>query len=419
MHGNLLSVLRQTPIDMCSGAISRAGRARIGWASTATVSCLALALTAVLAGCHRDARISVSELEELQQGRPAPVLEPSAPDELGLAELQPYRIVPGDVLTVRMFGLAEDHYAPTSIELRVHEDGNVLPPLVGPVKVAGLTLNQAEQAIIAAHVPRVVSDLSVFIQLTEPETTTVLVLGSVMTPGLVRLRENERNILYALAASGGFGSRTSVTGGGRETNEGLVRLHPIRPGRASDSYNLGDPNDVHRAMLAPPLDSGDILVVEATEASAIFVTGLVTAPGPVPIPPSSSLSVLRAIAAAGGLREYVQFHEATLIRALPGGEDAHMKLDLAGMLAGRTPDLPLRGGDILYVPGNLDTFLQEWFLRNMIPGPFNVSLHYDPLAQYNANRALQDQYNNDVIQGIRSTLGSTIPGAFIPPVPAP
>jgi hypothetical protein len=200
----------------------------------------------------------------------------------------------------------------------------------------------------------------------------------------------------------------------------LVCLHSIRPECPTTCYNISDPNDVHRALLAAPLESGDILVVQASGTSAIYVTGLVNAPGPVFVPPSSSLSVLQAVAAAGGLREYVQFHEATLVRTLPSGEDVHVKLNLGDMLAGRTPDLKLHGGDILYVPGNLDTFAQEWVLRNLIPGPFNVSLHYDPLAQYNANRALEERYyGNDVIQGIRSTLGSTIPGAFIPPVPPP
>ena len=51
--------------------------------------------------------------------------------------------------------------------------------------------------------------------------------------------------------------------------------------------------------------------------------------------------------------------------------------------------------------------MQEWFFRSMIPGPFNVGLHYDPLAQYNANRVLQQNAGNaGVLQGIRSTLGS-------------
>ncbi len=375
------------------------------------------AVLLLFTGCKHDLRISVDQLAEAEQvveTQPAPV----DPQNLALAEIKPYHVTAGDILSIRLLGLTEDHYTPTMLELRVHEDGTIVPPIVGPVAVAGMTLNQAEQAIMAAHVPRVTNDLSVFVRLLEPETTTVLVLGSVSMPGLVRLRDNERNVLYAVAQAGGYGS-AGTEGGFGHTLSSRVRVKPVDPSQPETVYDLADANDVRRALLAPPLASGDIVNVDA-DNSMIYVTGLVNAPGPVVIPPSSTLSVLRAIAAAGGLREYVDFKEATLIRELPDGNDAHVKLDLKGMLAGRLPDVALRGGDILYVPGNADTFVQEWFLRNMIPGPFNVSLHYDPLAQYNANRAIDQQgVSDNLAQAIRASLATSSPDAFVPPVTQP
>jgi polysaccharide export outer membrane protein len=377
---------------------------------------LTLAPLLLLTACGADKRITMTELAEREQEAAAAPAVPVAEDALALTDLRPYRVGPGDVLSIKMYGLTEDRYTPTILDLRVQNDGEILMPVVGPIEVGGLDLKQVEQAIIAAHVPRVVRDLSVYVQLADAEPTTVLVLGAVTTPGLVKLRQNERNILYALALAGGFGETATAGGLSRDTS-GRVRYQPIGPNREQVVYNLNDMNDLRRALQAPSLESGDVLVVEAAESSAVYVDGLVNRPGPILIPSQSTLSVLRAVMAAGGLRDYLDVKDATLIRTGADGKDAHVKLNLSEMFAGRTPDVALRAGDILHIPYTLDTFMQEWFFRNLIPGPFNVGLHYDPLAQYNANRALQqNNLGNNVLQGVRSTLGSTIPQAFIPPV---
>jgi polysaccharide export outer membrane protein len=390
------------------------GRARgVLWPLAVFSACL-LGTTACA-----DKRISVTRLQELERAASETAPVPVATEQLELTDVQPYQVKLGDVLSIHMFGLLQEHYAPVVIDTRVHDDGRIMLPVVGGVDVRGLTLNQVEQAILAAHVPRVVKDMSAFVQLADAESTTVFVFGAVANPGLVRLRQNERNVVYALASAGGFGA-TSTAGGFSAPTSGSVHLKPIRPEREVVTYNLNDMNDVRRALQAPPLESGDVLFVEASENSAVYVAGLVNRPGPVLIPPQSTLSVLRAVMAAGGLRDYLDVKEATLIRAVPSGEQVHVKLALADMLAGRTPDLALRPGDILHIPYTVDSFVQEWAFRNLIPGPFNVGLHYDPLAQYNASRVLQQNVGkSSVLQGIRSTLGSTLPQAFIPAVPTP
>ena len=366
-----------------------------------------------------DKRISPAELltrEQATTAVPAAEIDLAA---LALAEVHPYQVKSGDVLSIRMFGLGEDRYTPVALDLRVHDDGAIAPPLVGPIQVQGLTLIQVEQALIAAHVPKVVKDLSVFVQLGDAETTTVLVFGAVANPGLEKLRQNERNILYALAAAGGFGEAARAQGFSRETT-GRVRYRPINPQRQEVVYDLNDMNGLRSVLQAPPLESGDVLVVDAAETSAVYVDGIVNRPGPIMIPPRSTLSVLRAVTAAGGLRDLLTVRDATLIRTASDGADLHVKLNLSEMFAGREPDIALRPGDILHIPHTLDTFAQDWFFRNMMPGPFNVSLHYDPLAQYNATRALENNgLNNSLGNSIRATLGSTIPNAFIPPVQQP
>jgi hypothetical protein len=95
---------------------------------------------------------------------------------------------------------------------------------------------------------------------------------------------------------------------------------------------------------------------------------------------------------------------------------------LQDVYAGLAPDLALRPGDILEIPHTFDTIAQEWFVKNMLLGPFQVGVRYDPLAQYNANRALNEanQFNQQSLnQAILQSIGSGLPQLFVPPVTPP
>jgi len=376
-------------------------------------------LLALMSGACADRRISITELESLEERTrqvPQRHVEPTA---LALTEFKPYTVAVGDVLSIRMYGLMEDRYAPTTLELRVQDDGTIQMPVVGPVRVSGLSLREIEQAIMAAHKPGVVKDLSVYVQLVAPETTTVLVLGAVASPGLVRLKHNERNLLYALAAAGGFGS-TATAGGFSSATSGRIHLQPIRPERQPATYNLSDINDVRLALASEPLESGDMVIVEPAEATAVYVTGLVNAPGPVPVPVNGSLSLVRTIAAAGGVRDFLDPPEATLWRRLADGQQVRVKVNLADVLGGRSPDIALRAGDVLDVPHTPETRFREWFASNIRIGPFGVTAVYDPAAEYRARVLRGDTGEGGTIRrSILYRLGTGAADMLIPPVPEP
>ncbi|MEW6250929.1 MAG: polysaccharide biosynthesis/export family protein [Planctomycetota bacterium] len=331
--------------------------------------------------------------------------------QLALTEKQLYRLRVGDVLNVRLLGLKEDRYAVLPIPARVHSDGTIVLPVVGPIAVADLTLTEAEEKVIAAHVAGdIAKDVSAFLELVESDVTTVLVLGAAAEPGLVRLRANERSPFYALALAGGFGA----FGPGAPTANGRVVLKPIRPEREEVVYNFYDQNDVRRALLGPPLESGDVLLVEAAPANVVYVGGTVKLPGAIPLPPGSKSSVLQAVAAAGGLRPYIQAEEAELVRTLSDGKQLHVKLPLAKMMEGAEPDLALLAGDILLVPDTPMTIFQEWAMTQLLGTQFNFGVRYDPLQQYNTNRAIDA--DSDTGAGIRSALTTGIPQILVPPV---
>jgi len=372
---------------------------------------VAVLVLLLVAACRADKRITLAQLQELEQeiAEVAPVRVEQ--EELALTDFQPYKARQGDVLAVQMVGLLEERYAPTLLQLRVQKDGCITLPVVEPIKVEGLDLSDVEQAIIAAHVPDIVKNLSVYVQLVRPEPTTVLVLGAVGQPGLVKLDNNARNVLYALAAAQGFNPLAS----------GRIRLKPIRPEREEVVYDLTDVNDVRRALLGSPLEPGDMLVVESADDSVVYVSGLVNQPRVIPIPPRKTLSVLRAIAASGGLVDFLEPKKATLWRKLVDGRQVQVRVDLAAIRAGDEPDLALRAGDILDVPHTAETRFRQWFAQNIVIGPFGVRAVYDPVADYRARLLRDDDRagSNIIQQSLLQSLGTGVSELLIPPVSPP
>ncbi len=370
-----------------------------GLGSTVAVTLATLLMFAP--GCA-DSRITLSDLDRLETETAQ--VEPVALDTstLALTEMRPYTVSPGDVLNVTLTGLA-GQYSQIMLHLRVHDDDAVMLPMVGQVTVTGLDLKGAEKAIYDAHVPTYVKDMSVFVELGESEVTTVVVVGAAGESGLVRLPRNERNLVYALSRAAGFSSMGS----------GRVCIQPARPERPELTYNLTNINDLRRALLAPPLESGDLIVVEPAEMNAIFVTGLVNAPAPIPLPQHGNLSLVRTLAAAGGLRDFLDPEEATLWRKLPGGQQVRAKIDLADVLAGKAPDIALRPGDVLDIPHTAKTRVREWVAANIRIGPFGLTAVYDPAADYRA-RLLRSNGGDDNLmraaffQGISAGFTNTL-----------
>jgi protein involved in polysaccharide export with SLBB domain len=361
----------------------------------------------ILSGCaKKETRISLDQLNTLEaevaQVEPVELRT----EDLALTELHPYTVGVNDILSITLTGLAQQ-YAQTALTLRVHDDGTIMLPMVGRVKVEGLDLKGVEKALYDAHVPKYVKDMSVFVQLGGPEQTTVLVVGAAGESGLVQLPRNERNVLYALARAAGF----SPAGSGR------VHIRPARPDRPELTYDLTDIDDLRRALIAPPLESGDMIVVESAETSAVYVTGLVNVPGPVLVPPKAKLSLVRAVAAAGGLRDFLDPQEATLWRTLGDGQQVRVKLALADVMTGKIPDVDLRPGDVLDVPHTAATRFREWVAANIRIGPFGVTAVYDPVADYRARILRNDQNNNYIADSLLRTMSTGVADLLIPPAP--
>lgn len=349
------------------------------------------AMALLACGCEEH-RMTLSQFLEVQKDldQRAAASQPAEPPSLTDEEramldrqLGPYRASPGDLLSVTVSG-GDNTPGTTAVAtpVRVDKNGDIRLPRIGNVKVGGLELDAVEQRILDTFVEKQVyvdrDQIAVSAQLTTAETTPVLVVGAATAPGLVQLRRTERNPLQAIVAAGG------VT----ETASGQVTLKRLRQPGQEMNFDLRDPAQIKASLAAAPLESGDIIEVQAAEPSLLFVGGLVNAPGPQTYTPGTSRTLLQAIAAASGLRTDVTPREATLIRRL-NGQDYHVKLDLDRITTAKDPNIMLAAGDVLWVPDTVETRIQDFINRNLI-------LRFGASANYNLdyNMSGEDYLNS-------------------------
>lgn len=346
---------------------NREGSGRVaGAVRLAAAGLMWMALTAVF-GCGGDNRISIDEFMRVQQ---AATEAPPVAGGMFVAATQPtgeapatqpvdqywgpYRIGPGDVLTVVLSGIEQTGVV-APIQARVSRDGTIQLPLVEqPIPIQGLELSEAEDTIRRTYVPSVYRQASVHVQLARPEMVSVLVAGAVAQPGLVQLPRTQRNLLFAIAGAGGVSQLAS----------GEVVLRRLRT-QEETRYNLLMPGQLQQVLTSAPLLNGDVVIVQAAAPNVIFIGGLVQAPHQQVNPPGTEMNILQAIASAGGVRTDVTPSEITLIRRLPDGKDIHVKLDLDRIQKGKDPNVVLAPGDIVWVPETLLTKAQDWANRNL------------------------------------------------------
>lgn len=328
------------------------------------------------AGCS-DHRISLSEFMAMQQveeevASTQPSTQPALDEEdraLIDRELGPARVGQGDIIAIIVMA-PDTTVAPASMQVRVDRKGEIHLPVLGAVKVAGLELEDVEARLQEAYVPKVYADAAINVNVVSPETTDVLVTGSVGSPGLVKLRRTERNLLQAMVAAGGVSQLAS----------GEVTLRRLRQPDQEVTINLLDPVQLRESLALAPLERGDLVEVHAATPNTVFVGGLVNQPGPQPYLAGTRVTVLQALAAASGLRTDLTPREATLIRRM-NGKDVHVKLDLDKMTTAKDPNITLAAGDVLWVPYTVETRIQEWINKN-------VFLRTGASATYNLNYSM-------------------------------
>ena len=208
----------------------------------------------------------------------------------------------------------------------VEGDGTIGFPLIGRTKVAGLTVQQAEQTIHKLLAEGYVKQPQVSIAVEHYRSQQIFVMGEVKSPAGYPFT-GELTLLEALARAGGVteksGSEILVVrpaGGANVSGPAL----PPRDGESADVTRI-DLTDLQNkgSVAALRLRPGDTIFVP--KAETIFVFGQVTKPGEYPIKKGTTL--LQALSLAGGLTERGSTRRLKVIR-LTGGKETEIGIKL-------------------------------------------------------------------------------------------
>ena len=244
------------------------------------------------------------------------------------------RLGRGDLIEVNVYDVPE-----LNTRTRVNDTGDVDMPLVNEVHVEGLTINEAAQAIEQRlehggfvrhpHVQLFVSEYT---------SDGTSVLGEVGRPGVYPVL-GEQRLFNLLSAAGGLSPAAGKSVTIRHKAE------PDKPEIVPISRNLEDHPDSN-----VPIYPGDTVMVR--RADVIYVVGDVNRPSGFLMDNGGKLSVLQAIALAGGTTGTAKTSAARIIRKSPQGV-SEIPVSLKKILQAKAGDVPLQADDILFVPGSV------------------------------------------------------------------
>lgn len=262
-----------------------------------------------------------------------------------------YRIHGGDELTINVYGEKD---LPTTA--KVLPSGTISYPLVGELRVAGLTPTQAG-ALLATNLSRYIRRPQVAIAVAKEGPIAVLVLGNVKTPGKYELPSRSR-ITDALASAGGLGVTDGslpdarlATAAGDVKNVSLQGL--LHNGDTSQNVPLADEMTVY---VPSPLTLN------------VQVLGAVDRPGDIVVREGDRLSM--AVARAGNsANANADLNHITVRRQSPDGSVKTYNVNLYDVLKSGdvNRDLVMQKNDLVYVP-------QSGGRNDRTTGPLSVLL---------------------------------------------
>jgi protein involved in polysaccharide export with SLBB domain len=378
---------------------------------------------------HRLPPELLAESKEALQPLPLAMLRQKPQDD--------YRLAARDVLGIWIEGVLGDRNQAPPVQaadregqppalgypIPVREDGTITLPYVAPVKVAGRTLAEAEQAIREAYVVRrqilQPGQERILVTLARARRSSVLVIredagGVAVTPNglftaskrgtgqVVELPAGENDVLTALARTGGLP-------GLEAKNEILIQRgawDPDRDGPPSDFARWRpDPRTDAVAVPAsgagaitclriplrtrpgqPPrfrpedviLQNGDIVLIEARDTE-VFYTGGLLGSREVLLPRDRDLDVVQAIAFVGGPLANGAFNQNNLagniqatgigapspsnlvvVRRTPDGGQVPIYVDLNRALVDARERILVQPGDLLILQNTLGEALAQY-----------------------------------------------------------
>jgi polysaccharide biosynthesis/export protein len=247
----------------------------------------------------------------------APPAPPAAPE---------YRLGPGDIVRINVYG-HQDLQTETEVSLA----GNISFPLVGEVKVGGMTRGQAEKAIAQALAKgKFVPKAYVNMLITQYRSQQVSVVGEVNKPGNYSINRAS-SVTELLAMAGGITPKGSniITVIQKDGSGNVVR-------------NQVDVRKLFGDGAGADVKIGQDDVIYVPPMPVFYIYGEVRQPGAYPL--TQDLTVRQALSVGGGLT----------VRGTERGIRLERKTDNGTTTRRPNLDDKLRPDDVVQVP-------ESWF----------------------------------------------------------
>jgi len=245
------------------------------------------------------------------------------------SESMAVKLGPGDLIEVGVYNVPE-----LATKARVSNSGDLYLPLVDYVHVEGLTIEEA-QTLLQKRLEDggFVRNPHVTIFVDEAASQGVTILGEVARPGIYP-DTVDRKLYEVISEAGGFGPAAS-------RKIAIIRRNQAQPIHVDLPRNLGDDLSGNVEILP-----GDTVTVP--KAPIIYVVGDVGRPSGLLVD-NGTLTVLQAVALAGGTNHTAKMGGVRIIRKTPSGM-TEQRIQLKKMLEAKAPDVTLQADDILFVP---------------------------------------------------------------------
>jgi polysaccharide export outer membrane protein len=223
-----------------------------------------------------------------------------------------YRIGEGDVLKVLVYDNPD-----LETTTRVGGNGTIQMPLVGELKIEGLTVSQVASKIAAKLSAGFIRNPQVSVFVEEFRSKRAIIMGEVKAPGLYEL-SGTTSLMELISKAGGM-----TTEAGNEVT--IKRKNPGNPGQDDlITVNLKNLLEKQETSTNVAIRDGDSVFVP--RAGVFFVTGQVRRPDAYKL--EAGTTVIKAITMAGGFSELASQKRVRLIRRVDDVETVIKKVPM-------------------------------------------------------------------------------------------
>lgn len=228
---------------------------------------------------------------------------------------------------------------------RVDGSGFVQIPILGLVRVAGLTLPQIRNHIHGLLM-QYIKEPSVVVEVSEYKSQPLYILGQFRNAGIFFM-DRPFNVIQGLALAGGYDLATANPKAAR-----IIRDKKVLP---VDVYELLMRADQSQNVWLKP---GDTIFMPDNKNQVVFVFGAGKTGLAIPLP-SSGMDLLQAIAMAGFQEIGYHARRVFLIRSLSTTRGQLMVVDVDLIVRGDALPVELCEGDVIYIPKSAMTSWNE------------------------------------------------------------